>query len=115
MTEKLAGYGRPLGAEPAARTVARELRLSEDEVLRIHRQALRQMREAMDAKGLGPELHAGATGKLRQRRATAPRDVGRARLGRAPRWGSRSLWWNPAARLREGPLGAGAHPFVPAA
>jgi hypothetical protein len=29
----------------------------------------------MDAKGLGPELYTGASGKLRQRHAAAPRDV----------------------------------------
>ncbi len=75
VAQKLVGYERAPGAEPAARTVAQELRLSEDEVLRLHRQALKRMREAMDAKGLGPELHARATGKLRQRRAAAPRDA----------------------------------------
>ncbi|NNC22159.1 hypothetical protein HJC22_41360, partial [Corallococcus exiguus] len=75
VAQKLAGYERAPGAEPAARTVAQELRLSEDEVLRLHRQALRRMREAMDAKGLGPELPARAAGKLRQRRPEASRDV----------------------------------------
>ncbi|NNC00593.1 hypothetical protein HI113_42795, partial [Corallococcus exiguus] len=75
VAEKFAGYGRPPGSEPASRTVAQELRLSEDEVLTLHRQALRRMREAMDAKGLGPELPARAAGKLRQRRPEAPRDV----------------------------------------
>ncbi|RKH51491.1 hypothetical protein D7W81_40495 [Corallococcus aberystwythensis] len=75
VAQKLAGYGRPPGTEPAARTVAQELRLSEDEVLRLHRQALKRMREVMDAKGLGPELPARAAGKLRQRRAAEPRDA----------------------------------------
>ncbi|NPC76305.1 hypothetical protein HPP05_41945, partial [Corallococcus exiguus] len=87
VAEKFAGYGRPRGSEPAARTVAQELRLSEDEVLRIHRQALRRMREAMDAKGLGPELHAGASGKLRQRRAAAPRDVRPRPVGQGAQMG----------------------------
>lgn len=75
VAQKLAGYGRPPGAEPTARAVAQELRLSEEEVLRIHRQALRRMREALDAKGLGPELPSRPAGKLRQRRPAAPRDA----------------------------------------
>ncbi|CAM4465296.1 hypothetical protein [Corallococcus exiguus] len=87
VAQKLAGYERPLGAEPAARTVAQELRLSEDEVLRLHRQALRRMREAMDAKGLGPELPARASGKLRQRRAAAPRDVRPRPVGQGAQMG----------------------------
>ncbi|QAT87219.1 hypothetical protein EJ065_5686 [Corallococcus coralloides] len=77
VAEKLAAYGRPLGAQLAARTVAQELRLSEDEVLRLHRQALKRMREAMDAKGLGPELPARTERKLRRRRAAAPGGAGR--------------------------------------
>ena len=84
VAEKFAGYGRPPGSEPAARTVVQDLRLSEDEVLRIHRQALSRLREAMDAKGLGPELYTGASGKLRQRRAAAPGGAGRPDRARAP-------------------------------
>ncbi|RKG93235.1 hypothetical protein, partial [Corallococcus carmarthensis] len=75
VVQSLAGYGRAPGAEPSERTVAHELRLPVDEVHRLHVQGLNRMREAMDAKGLGPELPARAAGKLRQRRAAALRDV----------------------------------------
>ncbi|RKI19246.1 hypothetical protein D7Y27_00960 [Corallococcus sp. AB004] len=87
VAQKLAGYERGPGAEPAARTVAQELRLSEDEVLRLHRQALKRMREALDAKGLGPELPARVSGKLRQRRAAAPRDVRPRPVGQGAQMG----------------------------
>ncbi|WP_244238994.1 sigma factor [Corallococcus carmarthensis] len=87
VVQSLAGYGRAPGAEPSERTVAQELRLPVDQVHRLHAQGLKRMREAMDAKGLGPELPARAAGKLRQRRAAAPRDVQPRPAGQGAQFG----------------------------
>lgn len=85
--QALAGYGRAPGAEPSERTVAQELRLPVDEVHRLRARALARMREAMAAKGLGPERPERASGKLRRHRAEVPRDARPRQMGQGAQLG----------------------------